>query len=173
MTLAPDAYFLDARTLRRRFPDLLVFAIVRDPLARLASCYRSKLTAGRTVGKGLAREGLTAETTFPEFVAHVCQRGDWRSNNHYRSQNTILTARGAPPPTFIGKFETLAQDWTRLTELVAEHSGVSLPPLPRQNRAHQVTDPAAFFQGDRALTALATARYAEDYRLFYPGQAPS
>lgn len=83
-TLAPEAHFVDARTLRRDFPDLLVFAFVREPLSRLASCYRSKLTEGRTIGKGMAREGLKTGMPFADFVDHVCRRGDWRSNVHYQ-----------------------------------------------------------------------------------------
>ena len=36
--LAPHAYFLTAEEARRRFPDILLFSMVREPLARLASC---------------------------------------------------------------------------------------------------------------------------------------
>ena len=176
-TLAPDAYFVDAGTLRRDFPELLVFAFVREPLSRLASCYRSKLTEGRTIGKGLAREGLKTGISFPDFVDHVCRRGDWRSNVHYRSQSSILSSfapdRNGSTPAMIGRFETMHRDWARISEAVEARTGRPLPRLPHRNPKHKIATAEDFFQGDAALTARAAARYAEDYRLFYPGQAPS
>lgn len=176
-TLAPDAFFVDAGTLARDFPDLLVFAFVRDPLERLASCYRSKLTQGRTIGKGLAREGLKTGIAFPDFVDHVCRRRDWRSNVHYRSQSAILSAivqkPDRRPTTIIGKFETMREDWLRISGMLETRTGRALPRLPRRNPKHEIAKASDFFKDDAALTARAVARYAEDYRLFYPGQAPS
>lgn len=175
--LAPDAFFVDARTLARDFPDLLVFSFVRDPLERLASCYRSKLTQGRTIGKGLAREGLKTGISFPTFVDHVCQRSDRRSNVHYRSQSAILSGAlpkpGATAPVLIGRFETMREDWGRISRVLEGRTGQPLPHLPQRNRKNEIANAGDFFKGDAALTARAAARYAEDYRLFYPGQAPS
>lgn len=170
--LAPDAYFVDARTLRRRFPDLFVFTFVREPLSRLASCYRSKIGAKREIARGLALEGLSARTTFPEFVRHVAARSDRRCNIHYRPQAAILSMPGGRRPDFVGRFETFRDDWAVLAGTLAGQKGVRLDPPPHRDPNRTVTDPADFFQGDAALTALAAERYAEDYRLFYPGQAP-
>lgn len=170
-TLAPDAHFVDPGRLARDFPDLVVFAFVRDPLSRLASCYRSKLAPGRHVGKGLAAEGLKAGIPFPDFVDHVCRRSDRRSNIHYRAQAAILTGRGMPPPAHIGRFETIREDWARISAVVEARTGRPLPDLPYRDPAHKQTDTSAFFEGDAALTARAAARYADDYRLFYPERA--
>ena len=176
-TLAPDAHFIDARTLARDFPDLLVFAFVRDPLERLASCYRSKLREGRTIGKGMAREGLKTGMPFPAFVDHVCRRGDWRSNVHYRAQSAILAGMVAKPGTpsrmHIGRFETMREDWARISAALEARTGHHLPRLPNRDPKRTAPPASDFFQGDAALTARAIARYAEDYRLFYPEQAPA
>lgn len=170
--LAPDAHFIDARTLQRRFPDLFVFAFVRDPLSRLASCYRSKIAANNLT-RGMAMEGLTADTTFAEFVHHVATRNDRRCNIHYRPQAAILSMPHGHRPDFIGRFENLREDWAALTKMLADRNGSALPPLPHRTKGRNVTDPSTFFGQDTALTALAADRYAEDYRLFYPGQAPT
>lgn len=170
-TKAPVAYLVTAAELKRRWPEAFVFAFVRDPLSRLGSCYRSKISGAKRFSDAFRREGLTPDTTFPEFVAHVERRRDWRCNVHYRPQAAILTHRGEVVPDFIGKFETIREDWKRLSDLLEGRGSPRLPPLPQRNHKRPVVAPDDFFEGDEALAARARARYSEDYRLFYPEQA--
>lgn len=168
---APEAYFLSAKAMRRAHPDVLVFTFVREPLARLASCYRSKIVRAPAVPKGLKREGLTKDTTFAEFARHVAGRSDRRSNIHYRAQSAILTDRGALVPEFVGRFETLEADWERLRETLRARNGVELPSLPPRGGGPArppVAQAGDFFDGDEALMDRLRRRYADDYRLFYP-----
>ena len=125
---APHAYFLTAAQARRRFPDLLLFSFVREPLSRLASCYRSKIVRPEVMHASLRREGLCKDTTFPQFVRHVCRRQDWRSNIHYRSQAHILRGRGGLAPDFIGRVEWMEQDWRQLSDLQQGRGNAPLPP---------------------------------------------
>ncbi len=170
-TNRPDAFLVTAAELRRRWPDLFVFAFVRDPLSRLASCYRSKVSEARRFSDAFRREGLTPNTSFPDFVAHVARRSDWRCNVHYRPQAAILTRRGALVPDFIGRFETLREDWQRLSDLLEDRGHAALPPLPRRHNDRPIVQAHDYFADDPALAALARTRYREDYRLFYPEQA--
>ena len=158
--LAPDALLLTGKELRRRFPDMFVFSFVREPLACLASCYRSKITRPGQLSDSFLREGLAKDTSFPEFVAHAAGRSDWRSNIHYRAQAHVLCRDGALIPDFVGRFETLREDWKKLTEIMADR-GVALPKLPhrgdRQGARPQMRS-GDLFDGDETLMALARRR---------------
>jgi hypothetical protein len=167
---APAAYLVTATELHRRFPDVFIFAFVREPLSRLASCYRSKVSEARNFSGAFRSEGLTPETSFSDFVRHVARRGDWRSNVHYRAQAAILTRRGKIVPHFIGRFETLTEDWTHLNEILLARGCAALPRLPQRSQTRPIVQAADYFAGDTALAALAKERYRDDYRLFYPEQ---
>ena len=168
-TKAPHAYFLTAAEARRRFPDILLFSFVREPLSRLASCYRSKIIRPDQLQVSLLGEGLTKTTGFPDFVRHVVRRSDWRSNVHYRSQAHILGDRGRLAPDFIGRVENLEADWTRLSDLTVANGGAALPPLPARNTKAEVAQMKTgdLFGDDQTLIRIARRRYASDLSLFY------
>ncbi|MEM7268130.1 MAG: sulfotransferase family protein [Pseudomonadota bacterium] len=167
---APDVYLMTARELKQRFPDVYVFSFVREPLARLASCYRSKIVRPKgQVPLSFAREGLSKQTTFPEFVRHACARRDWRCNIHYRAQSHILSHRGELIPDFVGRFETVREDWATLVETMAGR-GLELPMIPQRHgpKKPPQMQTGDLFDGDAALMRMARARYARDFDLFYP-----
>ncbi len=168
-TKAPHAYFLTASEARRSFPDLLLFSFVREPLSRLASCYRSKIVRPNMMHDSLRREGLGKGTTFPQFVRHVCRRSDWRSNIHYRSQAHILRGAGGLAPDFIGRVEQMEQDWRRLSDVLNERGNAPLPPLPRRKASVKDAQMKSgdLFEGDEDLMDQARRRYASDIALFY------
>lgn len=165
---APEAYLVSYAELRRRWPNMFVFTFVRDPLSRLASCYRSKVERKGRPDAHKPLEGMGPETPFADFVDHVARRADRRANIHYRSQASILTHRGDVAPDFVGRFEDLREDWDRLRALLADRGGPRLHDLPPRRRPLPLVDADAYFQGDAALIARARRRYHDDYRLFYP-----
>lgn len=173
-TKAPHAYFLTASEARRRFPDVFLFSFVRDPLSRLASCYRSKIARPEVMHDSLLREGLGKDTTFQGFALHVCRRSDWRSNIHYRSQAHILRGRGGLAPDFIGRVERLESDWRRLSDLLQERGEAPLPPLPRRKSSvrNAQMKPGDLFEGDQDLITRVRRRYAADISLFYSDMPP-
>lgn len=168
--LAPDGYVMTAAQMYRRYPNIFVFSFVRDPLSRLASCYRSKILKPAELSLGLRREGLAKGVSFPDFVRHAAARPDWKCNIHYRSQATILRHKGAVTPAFIGRFETMQDDWRRLQEMVQARTGANLPDMPERSTKNRppILQHGDLFEGDQNLIKLAKARYADDYRLFYP-----
>ncbi|MEM7545619.1 MAG: sulfotransferase family 2 domain-containing protein [Pseudomonadota bacterium] len=167
-TKAPDAFLVTAAELARDWPDVFTFAFVREPMSRLASCFRSKVAEAKRFSESFHNEGLRPDTPFADFVRHVARRGDWRSNIHYRAQATILTRKGNVVPQFIGRFEALAEDWTRLSAEIEARGGTPLCPLPPRRQTRPIVAAENYFKGDTKLVALARQRYAEDYRLFYP-----
>ncbi|MGB0505214.1 MAG: sulfotransferase family protein [Pikeienuella sp.] len=168
--MVPTAYVMTAAQMYRRYPDIFVFTFVRDPLSRLASCYRSKIVKPAKLSLGLRREGLRKGISFPDFVRHVASRSDWRCNIHYRSQATILRHKGQVTADFVGRFETLNADWARLQTAVMERTGTELSNLPirPETKRKPMLPSGDLFQGDQALISMAKSRYADDYRLFYP-----
>ena len=167
---APDAFLMTAVELRRAHPDIFVFSFVREPLARLVSCYRSKILRAPEVPLSFRREGLSKQTSFRDFALHAAGRPDWRCNVHYRAQAHILSHKGDLVPDFIGRFETLAEDWRRLQDIVEDRTGNRLPdpPIKKANPDRPLSKPGDGFEGDEALMARLRARFADDYRLFYP-----
>ncbi len=170
---APHAYFLTAAEARRRFPDVFLFSFVREPLSRLASCYRSKIVRPDVMHDSLLREGLGKGASFRDFALHVCRRADWRSNIHYRSQAHILRGRGGLAPDFIGRVEQFETDWSRLSDLLQERGGAPLPPLPRRKSSAKQAQMKTgdLFEGDQDLIERVRRRYATDISVFYSGAA--
>ncbi|MEM8751548.1 MAG: sulfotransferase family 2 domain-containing protein [Pseudomonadota bacterium] len=164
---APHAYLVSAAELRRRWPDMFVFTFVREPMSRLASCYRSKVERKGRPPKRRPLEGMGPETPFDAFVEHVARRPDRRANVHYRGQASMLAPGGRLAPDFVGRFETLREDWARLQEALAARGGPALPALPPRRRALPIADPGEYFRGDGRLVDLARRRFADDYRTFY------
>ncbi|MEM7524390.1 MAG: sulfotransferase family 2 domain-containing protein [Pseudomonadota bacterium] len=166
----PHAYVVSAEELSRRWPDAYVFTFVREPLSRLASCYRSKVERKGRTGAAAEKEleGMGRGTPFAAFVEHVARRPDRRANIHYRAQADILAPAGDVTADFVGRFETLGEDWDRLSQIVTARLGLRLPPLPPRKRPLPIVNPDDYFGGDERLLALAKRRYADDYRLFYP-----
>lgn len=168
-TKAPYAYFLTAAEARRRFPDVLLFSFVREPLSRLASCYRSKIVRPDVMQDSLLREGLGKDTTFQGFALHVCRRSDWRSNIHYRSQAHILRGRNGLAPDFIGRVEQFEGDWRMLSDLLQERGNAPLPSLPRRKSPAKNAQMKSgdLFEGDQGLIDRVRRRYAADISRFY------
>lgn len=152
-----------------RYP--LRIGFVRDPLTRLASCWRDKIMdlSDGALLPGFAAIGLRAGMPFDEFVEFVAGRPDAECTSaaqHFRSQAWSLAADGSVIPNLMGRFETLADDWRRVRRAVAERGGPGLPDLPHERRSDSASAPWT----PRAR-AFALHRYREDVRLF--GYAPA
>lgn len=139
----------------------LVFAFVRHPLTRLHSCYVDKVRLAAEKGKRftLGRYGVRQEMDFPEFVRHVAAIPDSRSEQHFRSQSCWLYDGGKPLVGFLGKLESLDEDWADLQQRIA------LPPIPGRRRASGAVSALPGLPMDRATAEVAVARYQQDIDL--------
>lgn len=157
-----------AAELTARYPDAFVFTFVRDPFSRVVSCYTNKVLNRRTITKRFRRFGCRRGMSFDEFVRVVARVGDRRADNHFRSQQDMLSHRGRLLPHFVGRVDRIHDDWERLRERVQEHAGVDLGKLPWRNRTKRNRLGVRECFSDPERVALVRRRYRLDFRAFYP-----
>ena len=106
------------------------FAFVRNPFDRLISCYEDKVKKpaqhngkyffdtgyNNKIINGLFRDKFSPEMTFPEFIRQISKIPDWLSDGHFRSQHSMLYKNGKLNVDYVGKFETLTDDWKPIAE---------------------------------------------------------
>ncbi|MCB1856239.1 MAG: sulfotransferase family 2 domain-containing protein [Pseudomonadales bacterium] len=177
--LAPDSAAIDridrqyarhlsTRRIARLARSHYVFTIVRNPLARLHSCYAHKIVAHRE--QGLANPfstwGIHADMSFAEFVARVAEIPDRDSNTHFRSMHPFLTHGGKLLPHTVCRLESLARDWQEVQRRIP-----GFPDLPRINRTDHSDRPAYLDAYDYRSAQLACRRYRQDIELLGYGEA--
>jgi hypothetical protein len=165
--------FVRAADLAAMRPSCFTFAFVRDPYARLVSCYRHKIEVPRRQGKRLSPifwpygRAFSLQMDFPAFVRAVAEVPDERAEKHFRSQTRFLFRDGKPVVDFIGRLEAFETDWAEVCRRTR------LQPVAR---AYNVTGAPIRLEDwyDAELLALVNARYAEDFsRLGYPKRSAS
>ncbi len=110
----------------KRMTDYFRFGFVRNPWARLFSCYRDKIV-GPTVRDDefiLGDYGFTPGMPFAAFVRGVAEIDDLRADPHFASQFHALSHEGELAVDYVGRFERLPGDWDRLCQRY------DLPELP-------------------------------------------
>lgn len=135
-----------------------IFAFVRDPFARIHSCYKNKIadvraTGGRNI---FEKHGFSLEMTFEEFVRRIAALPDHKSDRHFRSQAWFLTRQGVLLPSYVGKLESMSEDWA----VLEERFGIAPPPQINVSSAKPLPD-----MSDETKELILT-RYADDFRLF-------
>ena len=106
--------------------DYFRFGFVRNPWARLYSCYRDKIL-GPTLRDQqfiLGHFGFAPGMPFPDFVRGVAEIPDEEADGHFVGQFFALSHQGKLVTDYVGRFEHLPADW----EPVRERFG--LDPLP-------------------------------------------
>lgn len=152
--------------------DLFVFAFVRNPEDRLVSCYRDKIRGevadftGFDPERGAAHclagfESFHRNMSFEAFVRAVAQIPDVEADAHFRSQSDFLTnARGEIAVDYVGRYETLAQDF----RTVCERVGLPTLALPRVQAVPSRIRYAEFYTAQ--MREIVAERFAEDVELF-------
>lgn len=145
--------------------DLYLFSFVRNPLARLYSCYRDKVVNAATRRQicTLSPYGINFGMSFTEFVNRIAEIPDAKANDHFRSLHTFLTYQGNSFVDYVGKIEHFNRDWQPLTEKFG------LPTPPRDETSRRVSGPKIPFielPYSRELVDVAVKRYARDIELY-------
>jgi dermatan 4-sulfotransferase 1 len=166
-----SAHMASAAAVLARTDGFLVFAFVRDPFDRLASCYVNKILKAKTFPPLFAALGLAPGMSFDAFTGRVAEIPDAIADDHFRSQSAMLIARGAVVPRFVGRFERIGEDWERLRRAAEAHCGIDLGELPHVNNRRGGADDLADLYRDKAVAARVRARYARDFEVFYPERA--
>lgn len=136
-----------------------IFAVVRDPHARLESCWRNKCFGSWR--PSFAAWGLRREMPFAAFVETVCAIADEDCagfGQHWRGQAWDMTIDGRLAPHFIGRFDRLAQSW----RVVQAKSRIPLPDLQHVNATGAA---GGAIDWTPALRDLVRRRYLEDFRI--------
>ena len=114
------------------------FAFVRNPWARLVSCYAHTFIRVRDKGRDRLPpyfknpDCFRLDMSFEEFAEAVVTLPDDRIDPHARSQHTFLIdSQGRTLPDFVGRLETLEQDWRH----VCARAGFPSLELPHENRS--------------------------------------
>lgn len=139
-------------------------ALVRDPVARIVSCYRNRIGAKNVLARPeeagkLAGMGLSSAPSLSDFVARL---------RRYRKANRIIAHHSHPLSTHLGRDPAYFSRIYRFAELpemaadICAHVGraVALPHLQREGTGESVADLTAE-EADRIRTL-----YAEDYEIF-------
>ena len=153
---------LSHRRIPKKKSSYFVFAIVRDPYERLASCYRAKFNKAdesKFMFSNYLFGYLKNDYSFEEFVRKVSKIPDILCDRHFKAQNKIVFASGKKVD-FIGKFENLPMDFE---EIRKRYDFAELPIL---NKSSGKSAADLFSDETRAL---ASKRYEKDFELFeYP-----
>lgn len=157
------------------FRSFLRFGFVRNPWDRLFSCYRQKLIVRKKPDRkdNVPLKGSSANPKafylgmpFAEFIERVCEIPDKESDQHFRSQSNIFYARKPEErclASFIGRFETLGDDFSKVMSQLGLSDRVTLGhTLRSRNRKKQ---PYTDYYDER-LRRLVADRFSNDIRLF-------
>jgi len=136
-------------------------AFVRDPLERAYSAYAFLRVNAPLKRDGEAQDLVRRYRDFDDFVSRWLHPENLRRQMHFVPQTDFLTdSLGEIGVDFLGRHETLAQDYQRL----ATHLGVDLP-LPHVNATrHRNAAPARSFCSDSTRRQVWRA-YERDYDL--------
>jgi len=148
-------------SLRQKVPDLLMIAIVRNPFARLASCWRSKMWKSPL---RMPELNVPLRCSFEKFAKAVCKQKDINSNMHYRSQHFGMFFKDKFLPTHWYRLENLTPAWKEIQSLSASR-GLILPDIKHTNRSGVKNWRNHYTQ---EIYQSVRKRFQRDLNLFYP-----
>lgn len=141
-------------------------ALLRDPVARVVSCYRNRVVAQKALALGdtparLAAQGLSAKPSLEEFVAHFPAYR--RASGAVRFHTQPLSHALGPDPgwfTKLYRFSEIAAAATEIRRITG--TDVALPHLQTRGPTMGVRDLSP--EGQASLKT----HFAEDYTLWGP-----
>ena len=127
------------------FSHYYLAVFVRNPFSRLVSCYkdrvqhdRSRQDIGTYYFSGYPYV-IPPNSTFEEFAGTISEIPDRYADRHFKRQSySVYRESERKNPDFIGRFESLQEDWQRL----AKQFGLS-PELAKLNTSRSAQGPVA------------------------------
>lgn len=157
MTGNPHSVFRACTKQEAQKTSAFKIAFVRNPIARLRSCYIDKVINNNF--PAFKRCGIDHRIEFEEFVDIVCCLPDDKSDQHFRSQHYELYENGECVPDFVGKVERISRDWEAVKKICSGY-GLNLPDLKTKNATN-----SGFKIQDNLLYKIKT-RYKNDLKVF-------
>lgn len=152
--------------------DWFRFTFVRNPYSRALSCYLEKIAGQRYLSDmRLPKLGLDPgqEIGFRRFLELLAEPGVRDLDIHWTPQATLL-ALDKVAYGFVGRFESFAQDLTRVVDLL----GLDAPPELLRDRTSHTTNArsrlAEFYDDD--CVDLVRSIYREDFEHLGYGYDP-
>lgn len=142
--------------------NFFISTIVRNPWDRFVSCYSDKI-CGKVLYKPFERYGCYHNMPFEEFIETIFKIDDARMNIHARSQFELLSYKGCLLPQYIGRLDTIEEDWENIRLVIKRKSGVELPEIPHINRSKRKNYTEYYTRKTRLLVR---DRYQKDISLF-------
>jgi len=147
--------------------ELRLVAFVRDPFARLASCYVNQFRYPLNYWDDPRRVGLRAQlledpmkpASFAEFVEAVARQRPGEMNTHWAPQTHQLCIPDLAYD-FVGRVEAMEADIARLGGVI----GRELKPVKAWNVTSAGSDLRSLYSPE--TEALAAKIYAQDFRTF-------
>ena len=156
-----------------RFRDYWSFAVVREPVERIVSCYKNKILRNGRLSPAFQRRGFSDSMSLEAFVRRACVLSDVSTDIHLASQASILGQGGRSSLDLVLSLDELNHRFPELVAEVWKRSGVHLGTLGLSNSTAKVKDRLVLTP---ELRCLIRRRYEADYRLFFPndlaGAAP-
>ncbi len=165
-------------------PRTLRFSFVRNPYARLVSCWADKfankplmpgdvfidaLLKYRHNGTHTLRAGIDQRLAFPDFVDYVIAADNDHRDSHYHPQHEILSVPGIKLD-FVGKVESFDIDIIRVLDHVNATDDVRREARTLVNESHH-DDWAKYYT--RELANRVYQAYEQDFDRFnYPRAIP-
>lgn len=132
------------RSLGPRYKTYFKFSFVRNPFDRIVSCYRNRVLPKR--GKHDVYYGsyfeiyyefnyiakIRGDMSFDEFVKSIVKVPHHLADRHFKSQYSVLYSNKQCKVDFVGKYETLDEDWGYLANKFNFNTQ-----LPRLNKSNQ------------------------------------
>jgi hypothetical protein len=133
------------------------FTFVRNPWARLVSCWLSKFKhyPSHPTKPGVRHRSLYREMPFEEFALFVCSVPDAKADVHFKSQHCFLPEE----VIYTGFEETFLWDFDMIRDII----GLPLLPVPNSNRSG-TGDWTAYYTDE--LAEKVGERYKEDIKQF-------
>lgn len=147
---------------------------VRNPYARVLSCYRDKILKNRSekaqVLRLLGYSGLAPErpVSFEEFVKAIIRQTDYSMNPHWRVQTSHILY-GILDYSFIGRFEKYQEDFTGLFRVLGIPEE-RIPTLRHINRTKEGSEEGCGSYYTPELQELIFRRYQPDFVNFGYGE---
>ncbi len=137
-----------------------VFAFVRNPFDRLVSCYVDRLKRkNKMFLDNVSKYNINSNMNFKEFVKAISKIPDEYSDTHFKSQVCFLMKDGKLIPNFIGKIETIDEDFNSICKVFNIDSKLEHLNTSKNREPYEI-------YYDEETIKLVEERYKEDLKVF-------
>ena len=144
------------------------FSFVRNPFDRLVSAYNNKILELDEVPGPMQKMGLSHAMPFSDFLDVVADTSDENLDVHLLPQSSILCLDQQLIPSFVGRLETMTEDWKRLKHQLRREGLPNPGNLPQKNvRRNDNHHDVQIYFNDPGLIRVAAQRYESDFNIFY------